>query len=256
MKIKTPIKVFISFLVTKIADRAMLETTVGPMSAKLSTLPDAPRKPRQKRVVDPNKKRREQYKFLKQYVPGQVNKTSSWKDVSPKSTISGFAVPRRQYDVIIGNRQVGPKKLSSIIHELGIDVYGITENKYDTLREKLGLKDLEEHLRPILAKRLKFSKYELSRLKHGFYLGGVLEHALVRTDDLPEACNDYVKLIETNSDKAVTTRKLANLMGVKINMDNAKNYQREFYDRYPLLDSMYISQDNIKHAIEYIKLKG
>lgn len=231
-----------------IQDRKEFVDTFGEPTAKVSDLPDAPRRSGGGYTGSRS--------FIKKFRGNYSRAVDSWETiVSDDVDINdAIAVQRKGSYVIINGKECSAWQADDFAKEMGYKiVYGISHTYYDRIRKELGLPDFDEECREHVENVIsKLTEFQRARYYFGFDSHIYSPAFLKKIAGLSDVCDNLIAFgtaKEANSD----IRSMASTFEVAVK--EGPNFQDEFRKRYPLLSQVNLCYANLTDVVEYISLK-
>jgi hypothetical protein len=247
--------------VSTITDRDAYTKIFGEPTIKISELPDVPRSKRS-RVggVSPT-----YIKRLSSVNTGRLD--TEWKHVEDdefEDVTDCLAIPKYGHRVMWGGTEVRPEYIRGIASAMGVQVYGLTRSKYQKLKNSLGLGDFEAAAKKWIEEWIDAADdATLALLKDDNRISGWggLDNNIIRilTDDLSDICHRILHREDPEAPGRIHKR-LIEHFGIEVRdvppIETDADLRREFYVRYPLLDSVrFYGEDDVKWEIlRYIRM--
>lgn len=240
------------FYLATIKDAARFTELFGDVTVKLSALPDVPRTPRN---IARTSARSKPIKLLKQ--SSHDNMSFEWENVHAATDVDATdacCVPRDGYWVIWNGQKVRPDDVRTIAFTLGFKrVYGIAEKRYDSLRTKHAIIELSAVAKDRAEKLIaSLDTFALARFQYGNDISYKLD--LKKLAGLSPVCDDMIKLHKAKIDNMEIYNRLCKFFDIKMLI--AHDYQKVFFEKYPLLASIdwYSGNITMDAVATYIKL--
>jgi len=240
------------FYLVKIKDAARVTELFGDLTTKLSLLPDVPRKARTVRTTV----RSMPIKLLNH--DNRSNPNFEWDSVHAATDVDAkdaCCVPRDGNWAIWNGQRVAPKDVHIIANTLGFErIYGISVKRYDSLRVKHGIIELSAVAKDMTEKLLaNLDMFALSRFQND--RDDVSHKFLIeKIAGLSTECDNLIKVYEANVSNMSVYSRLCRIFDIK--MPTAPRYQKEFFEKYPILGGIdwYRGNMTMEPVIQYIKL--
>lgn len=240
------------FYLAKVEDPARFTELFGDITIKLSALPDVPRTPRDNSRATARSK---PIKLLKETY--HENMGFEWANVHTAAEVDATdacCVPRDGNWAIWNGQKVHPNEIRNIALTLGFKrVYGIAVKRYDTSRAKHGIDELSAVAKDRAEKLIAgLDQYALARFQHEDDISYKLD--LKKLAGLSPECDDMIKLHKAKIDNMEIYTRLCNLFDIK--MPTAPDYQKNFFEKYPILIAIdwYSGKISMETVINYIKM--
>jgi len=236
------------FYLVDIEDAARFSEVFGDPAVKLSDLPDAPKAPRN--YVGSTGSRT----FIKKLEDYAARQSESWTSVdgSPDLT-DAIAVRRKGYNVLWGNGEIPCNIALGFAREMGYSVvYGIADRHFDRITQELGLKNLEDMVKPYAENKLNnMTEMERSVFHHGQYVSNIKKILDEIKDSSQECKNLYEQLNADNTSDTIKSMFVYSNLTVPAAVDHIE----AFNQRYPLISNIDFYYADKNDIIEYINLK-
>lgn len=243
------------YYLATIEDSAEFEKTFGKPTIKLTDIPDAPRI----HSGGGSGGTRTYIKRLEISCRYRERMCDMWENVlvtdkDPLDLTDAIAVPRKGYYTEFNGVQQTPSYAYSVATALGYNnIYGLPMNRYDKMREELGLDDLTEMARSHIENVVKTADdFTRAVFHHYDSYHDYNDEFLKAIDGLSPACTNLVKFLKTPNTPEVWRRLLRDF---KLTMPAAENYLDTFKKRYPLIARLELRYVDLNDVLEYIKLK-
>ena len=240
------------FYLATIKDAARFTELFGAVTVKLSALPDVPRTPRN---TSRTSARSKPIKLLKDNA--HDNMSFDWENVHAATDVDpvdACCVPRDGNWAIWNGQKVKPNDVRTIAFTLGFKrVYGIAEKRYDSLRAKHGIVELsavaKDRTEALVAK---LDMFTLARFQHDYDVHRKLD--VKKLAGLSTECDNMIALYKATIDNMEIYTRLCNLFSIQ--MPTAPNYQKAFFEKYPILLAIDWHYGNItmEAVVQYVKL--
>ena len=237
------------FYLASIESPTVFEDTFGATTIKLSDIPAAPRNHGGGGGGGTRT-------FIKELNDSWTRRISDcWEsiDADEVDTTNAIAVVRKGYKVMWNGHEADPNGIRDIARSLGFThIYGLPQNRYDKLRDELGLEDLEDQARIKMEDFVKTAdRFDRAVWHHRTY-HDFTDEWLLAIQGLSTECSDMVKMVNTPS-KPYCWDRLLNQFGLK--MPDGVNYLEVFQRKYPLIANLNLSYTKLSDVTEYINLK-
>lgn len=240
------------YYLATIEDHAKFKKILGEPAVKLTEIPDAPRN-YSGGGAGGNRT------YIKRLVTGhRARMSDKWKNVEVKDgdvldTKKAVAVARKGYHVVYRGGVYEPQYVERIAESLGFDtVYGLPSNRYEKMREDLGLDDLETMAMSAMQTFVKtadeFTRAAFHHSTHHDYSPEFLR----AIDGISPACTKLVRFLRTETPPTVWEDLLRHF---KLELPEAENFLDSFKTRYPLIASINLRYAKLTDVLEYIRLK-
>lgn len=234
------------FLIIQTDKEAEFLKTFGKF-VKLSDLSSPPRQ---------SSKRTPHKGFIKQYKkPYETRAADRWTTV-PDNEIDdkAYCLPRVGYSVKWRGELTDPRRVYELAKIVGITViYGIPEKKYDKLREKLEIDELEPRLIKLVQAKLNAMSTEDRMAWYNMIDRRLPKKFLDLIDGLSPECDNVVKAARYQAPGRQILSSQVYMCGLK-EPAKPQDPMVAFKKKYPLVPFITLTGDSINHAVEYIKL--
>lgn len=207
----------------KIEDMASFEEAFGPVTTKLSLLPDVARAAR---MASP----RARAKSIRLLVD------DSWESPATIDATDACSVPRAGNHVLWNGSRMTAADIGAIAKALGFTkVYGISEKRYERSCQKHGLTDLasvaKDRTEAIINNLdgYALAKYQSSSRHISYWFEGKIKE----TQGLSTECDDVIKMLEANTHNMTMYQRLCNVFN--LTLPTATDYMGAFFKKYPIL---------------------
>ena len=223
---------------------------LGKPAIKLTEIPDAPRN-HSGGGSGGNRT------YVKELNCGYRDRMSEkWESVDADDVVTdkAIAVQRKGYKVVWNGYEQDPSQVERIAESLGYTtVYGLPLNRYEKLREELGLDDLAEQARAKMEVFVKTAdEFTLAVFEHGNSRGDYDSNFLKGIDGLSDTCSNMVRFLSTERPPREWSQLISQF---GLDMPASVNYTDVFKSTYPLVASVNLRYAKLDDVLEYIILK-
>jgi len=234
-----------------IENAARFAKMLGEPAIKLTEIPQAPRNNGGGGSNGGNRT------YIKQIGDGWARRMSEkWTNVDEANvtTTKAACVQRRGYHVVFMGVHMDPSEAQRIAASIGIEtVYGLPMNRYEKLRDGLGLKDLEVLARKAMETFVTTANDMTRAVWHHDSYNPYESSFLNGIDGLSETCTNVVAFLRTEQPPH-EWRTL--LQRFDLTLPEAPDYLDLFRQRYPLISNINLRYADLKDVLEYIKMKN